>query len=987
MASSLTGISIASSYDSLIKVGDNDGLTASLKVISDGLGTESGISLNNAGDLTAIGTITFGSLSDGTITIADIKDEDNMSSNSATSLATQQSIKAYVDSQVSISDLDFAGDTGGTQSINLNTETFTIAGTANEIETVSSGNSLTIGLPSTISGLTSVTSTGFTGELTGNASTASALENPRTINGTSFDGTANISFDTDSVSEGSTNLYLTNARVDARIDLNTGANLDLSSKTTSDLTEGTNLYYTTSRFDSALAGKTTDDVSEGTSNKYFTDERVDDRVSSLVVAGTGISSSYDDTNNSLTITNTSPDQTVALNTGTGINVTGTYPTFTVTNTSPDQTVAITASSGTGLSASGTYPNFTIAGTDASTSAKGVASFSSDHFSVSSGAVSLATDSISDDLIDFGTGTGQVNTDDLPEGSTNQYFTQERSDDAVNNLLTAGTGINLTYNDVANTLQIASTQSGLALTDLSATDAGGDGSFSYDNTSGVFTYTGPSSAEVQAHITKSYVDGLGIAAASATTATSATSADTLSTPRTINGTSFDGSANITFDSDAVAEGATNEYFTNARADARIALQVGSNLDLSSKSTSDLSEGTNLYYTSTRANTDFDTRLATKDTDDVSEGTTNLYYTTGRFDTAFAAKSTTDLSEGTNLYYTTARFDTALGTKTSDDLTQGSSNLYNQTHTGDVTGSVALTIADDAVTGAKIADDTVALTNLEDLKINDTTDVIYSEVLVTVVNPGSGNVYYYDGGYQSITLSKGQTYRFNQSDSTNSGHPLRFSTTSDGTHGGGSEYTTNVTAVGTPGTSGAYTQITTEQDTVTLYTYCTVHSGMGQSVTYGASLDSRGLISQIGLDTNDYINVQADQINFFIDGSEDMRLQDTGTLQVEGDVVAYSTTISSDERLKENVKVIDSPLEKLNEIRGVTFDWIDRDAKSGGVIAQELQKVIPEIVKEVDSINKNDKFLAVDYNGVIGLLIEAVKELNDKCNNCNKDCKNK
>ena len=116
-------------------------------------------------------------------------------------------------------------------------------------------------------------------------------------------------------------------------------------------------------------------MSEGTSNKYFTDERVDDRVSSLVVAGTGISSTYDDTNNSLTITNTSPDQTVALNTGTGINVTGTYPTFTVTNTSPDQTVAITASSGTGLSASGTYPNFTIAGTDASTSAKGVASFS------------------------------------------------------------------------------------------------------------------------------------------------------------------------------------------------------------------------------------------------------------------------------------------------------------------------------------------------------------------------------------------------------------------------------------------------------------------------------------------------------------------------------------------------------------------------------------------------------------------------------------
>mgnify|MGYP003678424909 CR=1 FL=1 len=57
MASSLTGISIASSYDALIKVGDNDGLTSQLKVLSDGLGTETGISMNNTGDLTALQAI------------------------------------------------------------------------------------------------------------------------------------------------------------------------------------------------------------------------------------------------------------------------------------------------------------------------------------------------------------------------------------------------------------------------------------------------------------------------------------------------------------------------------------------------------------------------------------------------------------------------------------------------------------------------------------------------------------------------------------------------------------------------------------------------------------------------------------------------------------------------------------------------------------------------------------------------------------------
>ena len=104
-----------------------------------------------------------------------------------------------------------------------------------------------------------------------------------------------------------------------------------------------------------------------------------------------------------------------------------------------------------------------------------------------------------------------------------------------------------------------------------------------------------------------------------------------------------------------------------------------------------------------------------------------------------------------------------------------------------------------------------------------DTVYT---VTVASYLGANRYYIDSVvYPTLTLNEGSTYRVDESDSSNSGHPLRFSTTSDGTHGGGSEYTTGVTTNGTPGSSGAYTQITVASSAPTLYYYCTNHSGMG------------------------------------------------------------------------------------------------------------------------------------------------------------------
>jgi len=94
---------------------------------------------------------------------------------------------------------------------------------------------------------------------------------------------------------------------------------------------------------------------------------------------------------------------------------------------------------------------------------------------------------------------------------------------------------------------------------------------------------------------------------------------------------------------------------------------------------------------------------------------------------------------------------------------------------------------------------------------------------------------------------------------------------------------------------------------------------------------------------------------------------GNLSASGDITAYST---SDERLKDNITPIPDSLDKVLSISGNTFDWNEKSEKEGndvGVVAQEILEVLPEAV-----ITRDNGYLAVRYEKIIPLLIEAIKD---------------
>jgi len=141
------------------------------------------------------------------------------------------------------------------------------------------------------------------------------------------------------------------------------------------------------------------------------------------------------------------------------------------------------------------------------------------------------------------------------------------------------------------------------------------------------------------------------------------------------------------------------------------------------------------------------------------------------------------------------------------------------------------------------------------------------------------------------------------------------------------------------------------------------------------------------------IENSEVRLYFNASEKLNTKSsgvhiTGELTASSDVIAYS----SDERLKENIELIKEPLYKLKQLKGITYSWkkgveeigfIPNQKEEIGVLAQDVQKVIPHAVKPApfDTNNEGESksgenYLTVQYEKIVPLLIEAIKELSSE-----------
>ena len=183
-----------------------------------------------------------------------------------------------------------------------------------------------------------------------------------------------------------------------------------------------------------------------------------------------------------------------------------------------------------------------------------------------------------------------------------------------------------------------------------------------------------------------------------------------------------------------------------------------------------------------------------------------------------------------------------------------------------------------------------------------------------------------------------------------------------------------------TYGHITGITSATETVTnTDTNTTYSAGAGihiSGTTFSLETDLRGDASLIGYGNSEYVQFTQYTTNFAFAGQVEFQMQADGDFHADGDIIAYSTSTASDAKLKTNIKTVEHALDKVCALDGVTFDWIRDGKESAGVIAQNVEEVLPRAVKEVKELNGDDTHKIVDYNQLSALFIEAIKELKEE-----------
>ena len=277
----------------------------------------------------------------------------------------------------------------------------------------------------------------------------------------------------------------------------------------------------------SIANHDTDALAEGSTNLYFTDERVDDRVNALIVGGTGITATYDDAGNMLTLSATQADINTDNITEGSTNL---FTTAARTRSHFTYGTGITHNSGTLSVTQADIDTDNV--TEGSTNLFTTAARTRGHISVSGDlAYNASTGVISYTIPTTIASISNHDTGDLAEG-TNLYYTDERVDDRIDALITAGTGLTKTYDDAANTYTLAF--------DFGEFDTG-------NVTEGSNLYYTNARADARVNLQ--------------------------------TGANLDLSSKSTSD---LSEG-TNLYYTNARADARVVAGITGKLDASAIST--------------------------------------------------------------------------------------------------------------------------------------------------------------------------------------------------------------------------------------------------------------------------------------------------------------------------------------------------------------------------------------------------------------------